>query len=231
LENNKEQILFMVIWTAAGYMALAKFIYAFCLNKFEADPEGSSFKFFGAMSKGDRIYYCALYTSTLNCFIVMAIAFWGTISCDPPTEFRNDKDFLGNTGYNNDWCVDNPSTYDIFTMSYFAGYMFYELFSLVFLIGDLTSHTGKEDLMHHVLGLNAAICAILGGRYVLSVYRMTAVVELSSIFNNLRIGLTKHNNKEGSLYFYNGMLLTISFLVTRGFFYGWLLFCCLFSAI
>ena len=183
------------------------------------------------MTKGERIYYCAMYTSTINCFVVMIIAFWGTISCDPPAGFRNDNEFLGNTGYNNDWCVDNPSNFDILTMSYFTGYMFYELFSLVFLIGDLSSHTAKEDLMHHVLGLTASICAVLGGRYVLSAYRMTAVIELSTIFNNLRILLTKHNNKDGSLYFYNGMLLTLAFLCTRGFFYAWLLFYCLFPAI
>jgi hypothetical protein len=161
----------------------------------------------------------------------MTIAFWGTISCDPPTEFRNDHEIFGNTGYNNNWCVDNPSNFDILTMSYFTGYMFFELCSLLFLIGDLSSHTAKEDLMHHVLGLTASISSVLGGRYVLSAYRMTAVIELSTIFNNLRIGLTKHNNKEGSLYFYNGLLLTLSFLLTRGFFYAWLLFYCLFPAI
>jgi hypothetical protein len=183
------------------------------------------------MTKGEQIYYCSLYTSTINCFVVMAIAFYGTISCDPPTEHRRDNVFLGNTGFNNDWCIDNPSNFDVLSMSYFAGYMTFELFSLVFLIGDLTSHTAKEDLMHHVLGLSTSVIAILGGRYVLNMYKMTSIIELSTIFNNLRIGLTKHNNKNGPLYFYNGLLLTLSFLCTRGFFYAWVLVGCLYPAI
>jgi hypothetical protein len=230
MTNLQFDIVSTTCMTFVWYMAIGTAIFEFCLHRSELDPQGT-FKFFTDMSHTERIYYCSIYTSTINCIIVFVIANYATFLCEPPVEYQRNDILLGNTGYRNEWCMDNTTNFDILIMSYFTGYMLYEFVNVVFFIGDFKSNTAREDIMHHVLGLTAAISCTIGGGYVLSGYRLSAIIELSTIFNNIRILLTKHNYKDGRIYFYNGLFLTLTFLIVRGFCYGWLLFGCLFPAI
>jgi len=85
------------------------------------------------MSEKEKFTYVSYITSAINAFSCLAFMVKANFSCDPPAELRMDG-FLGNTYMKNQYCVDNPSYWDIICIAQFGGYLFFDLMIVVFFI-------------------------------------------------------------------------------------------------
>jgi len=121
---------------------------------------------------------------------------------------------LGNTYIFNDWCVDNPNIYEILAIQYFLGYLLWDLYVCVILIGDLTTPAAIENLIHHFLGILGSFGNLFVGRYITVLSTASMITELSTPFCNMRFFMSTHKIK-GNIFIFNGLMFLFSFFIAR----------------
>jgi len=114
--------------------------------------------------------------------------------------------------------VDNPNIYEILAVQYFLGYLIWDSYVCVVMIGDLSSAGAIENLIHHGLGILGSCGNLFAGRYITVLSTASMVTELSTPFCNTRYFLYTHKLTKGKIYIYNGLMFLFSFFIARNVF-------------
>ena len=117
---------------------------------------------------------------------------------------------MGNIHMRNNWCVDNTNVTEVMAMAYFLGYVVYDF------IEQMKSRPQMAEVAHHVVVILGALIDLVCGKYLMTLGVLLMILEVTTIFNNVRKLLTSHKVKEGLLFLVNGVLFALSFLVVRG---------------
>jgi len=113
----------------------------------------------------------------------------------------------------------------------FLGYLVWDTFVCVFLVGDVKSSASIQNLVHHAIGILGCIGNIYVGTYVTTMSCASMLTEISTPFINLRWFLSAHKNTGGTLYFINGLTFTSLFFIFRNVFQTWMLSTLFFPAV
>ena len=91
------------------------------------------------MKPTDKYLYVSYVLSIVNAAVLLTYCIIGASRCDPPQEHRKNDITLGNTYLRNTWCVENPNVHEIVSVMYFLGYLIWDTFCCIFMIGDIQS--------------------------------------------------------------------------------------------
>jgi hypothetical protein len=174
----------------------------------------STFRHYVALNRSDRFLYITYFTSAINAIVCLVYFVLGFLACEPPKQHSRDI-FLGNTYLRNDWCVDNPSLTDTLAVQAFLGYIVWDIFVVLFLIGDVRSGSAKQTIMHHMIVILGSVGNLITGRYFTVLSTGSMLNELSTPFTNMRWFLSTHKMGDSALYFWNGWIFMFSFVLSR----------------
>jgi hypothetical protein len=193
---------------------------AYSTASVKADDK-STWKIYLDLDQKKRYLYITYITSVINAFGCLIGFYLGLSNCTPP-EDKQVSGFLGNTYLRNEYCVDHPNLYEVLAVQYFLGYLLWDTYVCVVMIGDVSSAGAVENLIHHGLGILGCIGNLLVGRYVTVLSTASMFTELSTPFCNIRYFLATHKKTKGQLFIVNGLMFLFSFFLARNCFQGYL---------
>jgi len=203
----------VVLVTTVGYLALA-YLFRYLCDSYAAHccaaDKNHTMRHYLALDEENKNEYVNILTSMVNVVIALSLLTVSANTCDPPS--RQDDVLFGNTFVQNTYCIDHPTLPALCSIMYFLGYITYDSIWMGATFTD--SKTGRQELVHHIIGFTGCFMNILVGKYMTTLGAFSLINEISSIFNNIRKLLSIHQNK-GLMYTVNGVAFTLSFLLCR----------------
>lgn len=97
----------------------------------KANPD-SHWKHFLALDTKMNWYHQSYIMSIIHALMLSGFAAYSIFQCDPPAEYRSkDQGWFANTMLTNDYCVDNANGWQLFSVLFFLGYLFADMYNCI----------------------------------------------------------------------------------------------------
>nr|CAB3266984.1 transmembrane protein 56-B [Phallusia mammillata] len=175
---------------------LASFVFFLYFYKHMSPALSGRIPKFNRLTKDEKTEWHARNASTLHAVVVTLLAMYVLLF-----EEHLRRDII--------W---GRSTLSECSLSICVGYLLSDLY-LIFTNYEAVGGT-VGFIIHHCVSAYAYVYG-LSGSVLLPVANFRLLAEMSTPFVNLRWALSTTGNKDSELYFYNGLLLTFSFFISR----------------